>query len=298
MESPCWSCWRVERVARRSAKGGCGGNSIQYSAWSMSDTPPFFTRYGISRTRGADSPLLIEPYPEVCHHGALRPTVVAAAVDIVGSLYARELAGSDALLTTDLSVRAPARPAPARVSAQGRPLRVGRSVITSEAVLEADGTPVAYGQTNFRRVARPTGRTPDPSELAVPQEFECLPLERPLLEEVGIEVRDASRGQVEVVVRDALLNAEGGMQGALVALLVEAAALALADSVQSGPQVVTDLDLRYLAAGRTGPIVSEARWISGPESETMRVELRDQGNGERITTAALARVAPAPGSLG
>ena len=111
-------------------------------------------------------------------------------------------------------------------------------------------------------------------------------------------MRDPDSGRVEVVMRDALRNAEGGMQGALVALLVEVAALALADAVCSVPQVVTELDLRYLAAGRTGPIVSEAHWIAGPAGETVRVELRDRGHGDRITTAAIARVAPVPGSLG
>jgi len=265
----------------------------------MSEAPPFFSRYGISRVRDSDSPLVIEPYPEVCHRGVLRPTVLAAAVDLVGSFHGREVAGTDALLTTDLSVRVPARPTPARLTVQGRPLRVGRSVITSESVFEADGVSVAYGQTSFRRVAREAAlAVPAASELAVPQEFVCLPLERPLVEEVGVEVRDPDCGRVEVVMRDALRNAEGGMQGALVALLVEVAALALADAACRVPQVVTELDLRYLAAGRTGPIVSEAHWIAGPAGETVRVELRDRGHGDRITTAAIARVAPVPGSLG
>lgn len=266
----------------------------------MSTAPPFFMRYGISRSRESGSPLVIEPYPEVCHRGVVRPTVLAAAVDLVGSFFAREVAGSDALLTTDLSVRAPARPAPGRMTTQGRSLRVGRSVITSEAVLQVAGAPAAYGQTSFRRVPRPASAPapPGPSTLAVPEEFSCVPLDRPLLEEVGVEVRDAERGHVEVAMRDALLNGEGGMQGALVALLVEAAALALADAACPVPQVVTELDLRYLAAGRAGPIVSEAHWVAGPESEVMRVALRDVGNEGRLTTAALARVAPAPVPLG
>ena len=263
-------------------------------------TPPFFTRYGISRAREPRSPLVIEPYSVVCHGGALRPTVLAAAVDLVGSFFAREVAGTDVLLTTDLSVRAPARPAPRRLTAQGRPLRVGRSVITSEAVVEVDGAPAAYVQTTFRRVARPASAPvpPGPRALAVPEEFVCVPLERPLLQEAGVEVCDPRQGHVEVALRDALLNAEGGMQGALVALLVEAAALALADASSPVSQIVTELDLRYLAAGRAGPIVSDAHWIAGPEGEVMRVTLRDRGNDDRLTTAALVRVAPAPVPLG
>ena len=149
----------------------------------MSTPPPFFMRYGISRTPNPALPLVIEPYPEVCYRGALRPTVVAAAVDLVGSFFAREVAGTDALLTTDLSVRAPARPAPGRMTTQGRSLRVGRSVITSEAVLQVAGAPAAYGQTSFRRVPRPASAPapPGPSTLAVPEEFSCVPLDRPLV---------------------------------------------------------------------------------------------------------------------
>ena len=48
----------------------------------MSSAPPFFTRYGISRTREPDAPLKIEPYEAVCHRGGLRPTVLAAAVGV------------------------------------------------------------------------------------------------------------------------------------------------------------------------------------------------------------------------
>ena len=64
--------------------------------------PPLFTRLGFARTGDADAPLEIEPYPEICHRGALRLSVIASAVDIVGSLYAREVAGSDSTFTTDL----------------------------------------------------------------------------------------------------------------------------------------------------------------------------------------------------
>jgi acyl-coenzyme A thioesterase PaaI-like protein len=265
----------------------------------MSSAPPFFTRYGISRTRDPDAPLQIEPYEAVCHRGVLRPTVLAAAVDLLGSFFARAEAGTDALLTTDLSVRSPARWSPASLSASGRALRVGRSVITSEAAFEAEGAPVAYGQTTFRRMARPAGisAAPGPSGVAVPEVFDAVPLDQPLFDEVGVSVVDGARGAVEVALRDALLNAEGGMQGALVALLVEASALALADASCAVPQVVTELDLRYLAAGRAGPVVSEAQWVAGPTGETLRVVLRDRGQGNRITTAAIARVAPAPAPL-
>ena len=60
------------------------------------------------------------------------------------------------------------------------------------------------------------------------------------------------------------------------------------------PQIVTDLDLRYLAMGRVGPMEAEARWIGEPGGGSISVTLRDRGNEDRVTTAALARTAPAP----
>ena len=77
--------------------------------------PPFYTRYGFSRTGQPDAPLQVDPYPEICAGGALRATVVASAIDIVGGLFTREIAGADATFTSDLSLRIPAPGMPIKV---------------------------------------------------------------------------------------------------------------------------------------------------------------------------------------
>lgn len=257
--------------------------------------PPFFMRYGISRTGDAEAPLVIEPYPEVCRGGVLRPTVLAAAVDAVGSLFARDSAGADGVFTTDLSVRAPARALPKRIVARGELLRAGRSLISSEVVLQADGAPFACGQTTFQRVPRPDA-SPAPGArepVRLPEVLDHFPLERPLAEEAGVVVADASRGRVELPLSAALLSPQGVMQGALVALVIEEAALALGEYGGAGPHFVTELDVRFLAAGRDGPIVSSASWVTDRDGEMIRIALRDAGRGDRITTAGLARVARA-----
>jgi acyl-coenzyme A thioesterase PaaI-like protein len=110
----------------------------------------------------------------------------------------------------------------------------------------------------------------------------------------GVVVVDAGRGRVELPLGPASLSPQGVMQGALVALVVEEAALALAEHGDGGPHVVTELDLRYLAGGREGPITSSADWVSDRAGGTLRVVLRDAGRGGRITTAGLARVAKLP----
>ena len=253
--------------------------------------PPFFTRYGMSRTSDAGAPLSIEPYPEICHEGVLRRAVIASAIDIVGSLYAREAAGTDVTFTTDLSLRAPPVRAPERLLARGRLLRAGRSALTAATSLEAEGAVVAYGETSFAIRPRPPGETVDPARLALPSVIERVPLATPLVREVGIETRDAAAGHVELALGALHRNPEGLLQGALVALLCEVAAESAAGAHTRGPAFVTELDIRYLAAARVGPVASRAHWIGDPSLGMLRIELVDRGRDDRLTTTALARVA-------
>ena len=254
---------------------------------------PFFTRYGLSRTSDRDAPLTIEPYPEICRHGALRATVIASAVDLVGSLFTREAAGKDILYTTDLSVRIPHPGIPDRIEARGERLRTGRKSVTTGVELRVDEAVWAYGQTSFTRVPRPSPETASLADIALPEELPRHPLDQPLEDEVAVEILDAGRGVVEVPLRPALLNPEGTLQGALVALIVEVAAERLAEAHLGTPQVVTELDLRYLSTARVGPVVSEGRWIGRAEQGMIRIDLRDRGNAGRITATALLRLTPA-----
>ena len=89
-------------------------------ALGSEDHVPLFTRYGLTRTGDAAAPLVVEPYAAVCVDGALRATVVASAIDLVGGFVTRALAGSEATFTTDLSLRIPATGGPA---AAGGPRR-------------------------------------------------------------------------------------------------------------------------------------------------------------------------------
>ena len=93
--------------------------------------PPFFTRYGFTRTGDPEAPLELAPYPAVCAHGALRATVLASAIDLVGGFTTREVAGSDATFTSDLSLRVVRPGVPARLLAHAEPLRVGRRLVTT-----------------------------------------------------------------------------------------------------------------------------------------------------------------------
>ena len=93
------------------------------------------------------------------------------------------------------------------------------------------------------------------------------------------------------------------MQGALVALVVECAALARAEHALGPGQVVSELDLRYLAPCSAGPVVGRPRFLGRAETRLLHVELFDAGRDHRLTTTALARVvgtshSPVPGGFG
>lgn len=258
---------------------------------------PFYTRYGLTRTGDRDEPLVLDAYPEILHHGRLRAAIAAAVVDLVGSLFTREVAGTDILYTTDLSVRLPNAGPAGRLRARGRRLRSGRTGSTTAVELVEAGPAGervwAYGETSFARVPRAAPPTLRPEDLALPAVFASHPLERPLVEVVGIETIDAKAGEVELALRPAVLNAEATLQGALVALVVERAAEVLAEAARPGPQWITELDLRYLATAKQGPLRSRAAFIGPEEAGMVRVELRDTGRDDRVTATALLRVAPA-----
>lgn len=247
-------------------------------------------RYGIARTGDRAAPLLIEPYDEVCWHGSLRPSVIASAVDIAGSLYAREVAEADAIFTIDLSVRLPVRAVPGQITTRGSVLRAGRSLVTTGVVFEADGEPFAYGETDFMRVAVDADASSRP---AVPDVIEQVPLERPLIEALEIEMVDPAIGLVSLELRDDLRSTGGVMQGALVAVLGEVAAVALAEHHCGEPRVATEIDVRYLAKATRGPIVARAHALGGAGDGVARVELRDRGQDDRVTASILVRTAEA-----
>jgi acyl-coenzyme A thioesterase PaaI-like protein len=242
--------------------------------------------------------LRLEPYPEIVHRGVVRASVLALVADMMGGWVADQHSQHDWVFTTDLSVRAPLRRVPPIIIATGRAQRVGKGTIATEVHMhDGDGALVAYSHTGFIRIGRRYGDDPKPDFESASERWAArrpARIDVPLDVAVGVEVVDAAEGIVEVELRDELRNPAGAMQGAMVALVGEVAAETMASHHLGVPHVVTDLDVRYLAMGRIGPVYSRAWFIGEPDHATMHVELRDRGNGDRLMTALLARTAPAP----
>jgi acyl-coenzyme A thioesterase PaaI-like protein len=239
--------------------------------------------------------LRLEPFDHLCRHAALRISVLALIADMGGGFAAQMYAEHDWTFTTDMSVRMPAPRVPKEVVAHSRTLRAGRGLLQADVtMLDEHGELFAYSQLGFSRTPR---RETDPEKPAIVQSAKSWgsrpPIEEPLVDACGMHVVDAAVGLVSCELHDVLRNPAGAMQGAMVALLGELSAQALAEHHLRRPQIVTDIDVRYLRMGKTGPIEARSQFLGPPECGTIRTELIDRGEDDRLITAVLSRVANA-----
>ena len=254
-------------------------------------------RLGVT-ARFTDGELILElePRPEVVHHGMVRISVLSFLVDAAAGIVVDDVMDEWAL-TSDMSVRMRPRPAPTRVDASATIVRRGRRSTTSTVELTTDeGEPVAVGAVGFVKIARRQSDPPKPNmspEAAASIFTSAGTLARPLREEAGIQVVDGSIGEVLMEVTPVLRNPAGTLQGAMVALLAEAATEDFVSTRFDAPAVVTDLDLRYLAQAQVGPLRTRCRALGTGPDAPVQVELFDT-SADRITTLVYARAVVIP----
>ena len=237
----------------------------------------------------------LEPREEVLVHGVVRISVVTFIVDVVAGVTL-DTDPEAWTFTTDLSLRMRPVPAPARLTATGHILREGRrSAHTHLEVVDELGNEIAVGAIGFARVPRKPDDPPKPivSREAVAARFSADDrIERPLREEAEIVSIDPIEGVVEMAVRPEVCNPAGTLQGAMVALAVEAATEDLL-AARGEPSVVTELDLRYLGQATVGPVRSRCRVLGDGPCPPVQVELVDLAT-DRVTTLAFTRAAAIP----
>jgi acyl-coenzyme A thioesterase PaaI-like protein len=241
----------------------------------------------------------VRSLPATTVHGALRTSAVVFLVDAVAGI-AIDTDPDMWSFTSDLSIRLPAVAAPDRIHARADVVRIGkRSATVAVPLTLGDGTDLGLGIAGFARVPRRPGDPPKPDidRMGLAEVWASVaPLDVPLHEATGVRVLDAAAGAVELAMRADLLNPAGALQGAMVALVAEVAAEELASAAAGTPQVVTDIDIRYLAQARTGPVRTRARFVGPPADGSIVVDIVDSALDDKLVTAVTLRTHPAPGA--
>ena len=213
---------------------------------------------------------MLVPGTDLVHIG-----VLATLADVV----AGQPVGGAVTPTTDLGITVVRRRPTAAVELRSRVLKAGATLLVAETLLTAEGDdePFAVSLVTFvhQRVEVP-GRPEQPPLLA-----------EPLAERMG--VRHLAPGTTELDPRDDLSNGlHGTVQGGMVALLAEMAALSL--MAADGPHLVTQLDVRYLNRIKVGPARATARVLVGATPEpALAVTVVDVGQGGRVAAHVGAR---------
>ncbi len=235
--------------------------------------------------------------PATTVHGAMRAAAIVFLVDAAAGI-ALDRDPEMWTFTSNLSVRMPAIPAPTQLLATSHTLRDGaRSSTVSIPITLRSGEQVGLGLASFARVPR---RPTDPPKFALDLDelaeswANVAPLTAPLADAAGIVVVDAGSGIVEVPLDPKLLNPAGALQGAMVGLIAEVAAEEMATAAVGSPQVVTDLDIRYLTQVRLGPIRTRSTFIGPPTDTSIAVELVDTSL-DKVVTVVTLRTHDAPG---
>lgn len=222
--------------------------------------------------------------------GTLHIGAIAAGLDVTAGALAIASVHPDWTATTHLSIQTSAgAPAGSAVGLTCRVLRAGRNSVFIGADLTApDSTPIGSATIGFARLPRRDG---NPTEAGAIEgrvtrfgDGEADGPRPPLTDFLGL--RAAAAGGVELDLSPQIANSTGTIQGGVVASILEQAAQAVA-----GPGRVADLEVHYLAAGRTGPFVATGAVVRQAGGLTVvRVRLVDAGAQDRLLATGVAGV--------
>jgi len=218
--------------------------------------------------------------PEMHVPGApvLRTSILAAWVDHLAGMLAVEAIAPQVPVTLDLDVQL-YRPGPysGQVHGVGRPVKVGRSVFVAAVEFTSDdGEPLGFGTASFMSSRDPGAKMPTKLSLDAPVVARRLSV--PLAERAGCERTEV--GVATLSRSEDGLNAANTVNGGLIALVAEEAALSLVPGA-----TLSSLSLRYLQPVRIGPVVATASHRSG----LGQVEVRDKGSDSRLSAVATTR---------
>jgi acyl-coenzyme A thioesterase PaaI-like protein len=217
----------------------------------------------VARGRALITPLLCAPGTQVVRAGML-----ANWTDMLAGSLAATTVAPKLVVTADLTVRLIGDGSHTNaIVASAHALKRGQATIVLETRFwadDADEDLVAVAHAMFVTSPRPAdAAVVDLCDLDRPS---SVPLSSPVAERAGL--RHVSPGVVELEHRPDVLNISGAMQGGLVALLAEEAAL----SASPDATWATSLEVRFLRAFREGPARAVATRLS---QDLYQVEVMD-----------------------
>ena len=226
--------------------------------------------------------------------GRVRIGALATAVDAVCGGMAAIAAAPGWIATADLTLHLLAPLEADELEATATVRRAGRTTVVMDAEVVASSRPdsvLAIGSLTFsvleRRDSNPVLDAPPDDGPAPRRSFlgQTSRFSSPVYESCGFV--DHGAGVVEVPVRDYVRNSLGGVQGGVLASLVDAASCSAL-----GPGFETvDLHMTYLSLAKAGPIRAEAvtERVSG-DAGAVSVTLHDLGATRRTTIAQCSGV--------
>jgi acyl-coenzyme A thioesterase PaaI-like protein len=227
---------------------------------------------------------IVSPHMWVPGTTRLRTSILAAWTDHAAGLLAVDVLAPRVPVTLDLDVHAlqpPRGDGTIRVVAGA--LKAGRSVVVCRVDLtDGDGNPVGHAAASFMAAPDPALTMP-PDTIAAAEQVRPGALRVPFAERARCERRGP--GVAVLQAGDDGLNAANTVNGGLVALAVEEAALSLAPGA-----TLASMTLRYLRPVRVGPAVAIADVYAG----LGRVEVRDAGSDDRLAVLATTRTFARP----
>lgn len=209
----------------------------------------------------------------------LRTSVLAAFTDLLAGLLAGRAIGPRVPVTLDLMVDL-YRPAVdvGRVTAAGIPIKAGRTVFVAGVDFVADGQPLATATATFMLAPDESLRLPDSALQLDRTRDHSARLTEPFAERAGCFRR--APGEAVLARTEDGLNSSNTINGGLIALVVEEAALSVASHAS-----LASLAMRYLRPARVGPLVATADAVG----ELARVTVRDEGSDDRVIASATTR---------
>jgi acyl-coenzyme A thioesterase PaaI-like protein len=221
-------------------------------------------------------------YPEMFVPGTrvVRTSIFASWTDLAAGYLAVDALSPRVPTTLELDVHMYRDHGPfAQVWATARLLKAGRSVLVAAVDFSDEaGRPIALGTASFMAVPDPTLMMP-PEHLA-PKASQRLPgrLKVPFAERA--QCRRTAPGTAVLARSEDGLNSANTVNGGLIALAIEEAALSLSPGT-----TLSSMALRYLRPVRVGPAVARATVHHG----LGRVEVTDAGSEDRLAVYAITK---------